>query len=84
MDLIKFYQNNYFDLDFETILTNYEKNYNLNEYEKKLLFIVISLPKKIDVEKEEFDTCINVRKFLDYMFKTDDLIRPYYSIKQEN
>ena len=84
LDLINFYKNNYFDLDFETLFDSYQNKFKLNESEKKLLFIVISLPKKIDIKDNEFATCKEVRNILDYIFKTEELIRPYYSIKQEN
>ena len=80
LDLIKFYQNNYFDLDFETLFSMYQKKYPLNESEKKLLFIVISLPKTIKNSDTELKNCINIRKSLDYLFKTEQLIRPYYSV----
>lgn len=84
LDLITFYKNSYFDLDFETLLENYLSKYPLTESEKKLLFIVISLPPKIKIEKSEFNSCKSIRNSLDYLFKTEELIRPYYSIQQEN
>ena len=55
LDLINFYKNNYFDLDFETILNSYQSKYKLNESEKKLLFIVISLPLKYERKNNEFN-----------------------------
>lgn len=84
LDLINFYQNNYFDIDFTTILNMYQNRYPLTESEKKLLFIVISLPKKIEIKNKEFNTCIEVRNNLDYLFKTEELVRPYYSIDEKN
>lgn len=84
LDLIKFYENNYFELDFETIFNMYQNKYPLNESEKKLLFIVISLPKKIEFKEQEFNTCIEIRNVLDYLFKTEELIRPYYSIQEKD
>ena len=62
----------------------YQNKYPLNESEKKLLFVVISLPKKINIQSTEFKTCIEVRNTLDYLFKTEKLVRPYYSINKEN
>ena len=62
----------------------YQKKYPLSESEKKLFFIIISLPKKINFEDSEFKTCIEVRNVLDYLFKTENLVWPYYSINKEN
>ena len=84
LDLIKFYQNNYFELDFETLFNAYLNKYPLTESEKKLLFVVISLPKKVEIANNEFSTCKSIRNVLDYLYKTEDLIRPYYSTNQEN
>ena len=83
LDIITFYKNNYFDLDFETLLSMYQNKYPLLESEKKLLFVVISLPKKIEIKEEtEFNKCINIRNTLDYLFKTEELVRPYYTIEK--
>ena len=84
LDLINFYKNNYFDLDFETILNSYQSKYKLNESEKKLLFIVISLPLKYERKNNEFNSCTDVRNILDYLFKTEELVRPYYTVNQED
>ena len=84
LDLITFYQNNYFDLDFETLFKTYQNKFPLTDSEKKLLFVVISLPKKITFSTSEFKNCIEVRNTLDYLYKTEKLIRPYYSINEEN
>ena len=83
LDLITLYKNNYFDLDFETLFSMYQNKYPLSESEKKLLFIVISLPKKIEIKEEnEFKKCVSIRTSLDYLFKTEELIRPYYTVKK--
>lgn len=84
LDLINFYHSNYFDLDFKTLFDMYQSKYPLTESEKKLLFVVISLPKKIELDDTEFNNCINTRKSLDYLFKTEELIRPYYSVNKDN
>ena len=84
LDLINFYDSSYFDLDFKTLFDMYQSKYPLTESEKKLFFINISLPKKIEIKTSEFDTCIEVRKTLDYLFKTESLVRPYYSIENKD
>lgn len=48
-DLYNFYNKYSNDFDFSTLLTLYEKIFPLNEEEKKLLFILISIPSKIEL-----------------------------------
>ena len=56
---------------------------NLSDDEKKLLFILLSLPDEIIFDKNEFKSCINIRNNLDYIYKTEELIRPYYLENQK-
>lgn len=79
LDLVKFYQNDSLKYDFSSIFEKYNERMPLNEYEKKLFFILISLPKKIVFDKTEFKNTIFVRDALDYMFKTEELVKTYYS-----
>ena len=50
---------------------------------KKLFFILISLPRKMEFTDSEFQNCKNVRESLDYLFKTEQLVRPYYTVEEE-
>ena len=84
MDLVKFYQNEYFNINFEVVLSRYLERVKLSEDEKKLFFILISLPKKVEYSESEFQTCQVVREVMDYIYITEDLVRPYYAVKQEN
>lgn len=77
-DLYKLYKNHSLDYDFSSLLREYEKDYPLLEEERKLLFILISLPDKIEFNSTEYELCVKVGKMLDYLYKTDDLISPYY------
>ena len=70
-----------FELDVD-LLKDYLNRYSLNDAELKLFFIIISLPPEIKFENDIFENCKNIRKDLDYIFKTEELVRPYYS-KQE-
>lgn len=83
MDLVKFYQETYFDLNFEAVLKEYFNICPWSEEEKKLFFIVISIPKKFDEKASEFERVKNIRNVLDYIYKTENLIRPYYAIEQK-
>jgi len=77
LDIINFYQKEYMNLDFEPLLNKYFHSYPLNEYEKKLLFIVISIPPIIELEGIEIKVTSNIRKKLDYVFKTEKLIESF-------
>lgn len=81
LDIITFYKNNYYDIDFETIFNSYNNKYPLSESEKKLLFIVISLPDNIELSSNEFENCKKISNMIDYIEKTENLIRPYYSVE---
>lgn len=84
MDLIAFYNNEYFNVNFDVLLTRYFDKVNLSQDEKKLFFLLISLPKKIEFISDELKNCQNIRENLDYLFITEELVRPYYSIEQES
>jgi len=83
-DLYKLYKKHCLDYEFSEILKYYEKHYPLLEEEKKLFFILISLPDKIELNGREYDCCRNVSKKMDYLYKTETLIAPYYSKKVNN
>ncbi len=44
LDLVHFYQTDYFDVEFITLFQKYQEKFPLQEAEKKLFFILISLP----------------------------------------
>jgi len=83
LDLVKLYKKEYFNYDFESIIKRYLNKYPLLDSEQKLFFILISLPPIIELNDSEYNNCVNVRKKLDYIFKTESLVRPYYTIEQE-
>ncbi len=75
LDLINFYQKEYMHLDFEPILNKYLKSYPLKDNELDLFFIVISIPPIITLSDDEFATTKIIREKLDYLFKTENLIK---------
>lgn len=83
LDIVNLYRKEYLSIDFSEILQRYMSNYPLLESEKKLLFILLVLPPSGKDEKNEFVHCKNIRKSLDYIFKTEELIRPYYASEEE-
>lgn len=78
-DLIKFYQNNWEELDFRNIFSIYNKQVNLTKEEEKLLIINICIPKLIKLDEIEYFNTIKVTKLFNYIYQTEDLIRPYYT-----
>lgn len=81
IDLVNLYQNEYFNVHFGVLFDKYLEKVHLTEDEKKLFFLLISLPKKTELNETEFKNCEKARKDLDYLFITEELVRPYYAIK---
>lgn len=86
LDLVKLYQNNFWELEFSTIYNKYLSITNLTSSEQKLFFILISLVPEIDFnsKESEFNACKNMRKKLDYIYKTENFLKPYYTTDTEN
>lgn len=78
LDFVHLYQKEYQNYDFSIFLENYLKHFELLESEKKLLFTLISLPLYFEINDFSFAETRNVRKYIDYLYKTEKLIRPYY------
>jgi uncharacterized protein YerC len=78
-DLINFYKHYALELDFAELFNLYESKYKLLDEERKLFFILISIPDKITYGKSEMESCSTARKLLDYIFKTEQLLTPYYT-----
>ena len=83
IDIVNLYKNEYLTCDFSDILKEYLKNFKLNKDEEKLLFILLSLPDEIYKETSEFNNTCNVALVVDYVKRTEKLIRPYYTEKKK-
>lgn len=79
LDLVKLYKNDFLKYDYKYIFDKYNDNFPMTSNEKKLFFILVSLPEKITFDYSEFKNTVNLRLFLDYIFKSEELIKPYYS-----
>ena len=75
-DMYDFYKKYALDFDFLDLLDYYEQQYPLLEEEKKLLFIMISIPEKVIFTDNEFENCKSAKNIVDYVFKTGSLILP--------
>lgn len=78
-DLYKLYKRHSLDYDFEEVLKRYERNYPLLDEERKLLFILIILPDKLEFDENNFEMTKKVSRLIDSLYKTQKLISPYYS-----
>ena len=54
---------------------------SFNEFVKfeNLLFIMLVMPDEINLTDNELNNVTITRKYLDYIYKTENLVRPYYS-----
>ncbi len=82
-DLYNLYNKYCLDYDFIELLHQYEKTYPLQIDERKLLFILIALPKKIDFTSNEFKLTGEISEMIDCLYKTEKLIAPYNSENKE-
>lgn len=83
-DLYKLYKRCGNEFDFESILSHYEEKYPLFESEKRLLFILMTMPDEIDFSGNNYTITKNVSERIDLIYKTERIILPYYSKEREN
>lgn len=76
-DLISMYKKYYKEFDFCELVRRYEMNYPLLPEEKELFFVLISIPEKLEFNNSEYNMCINVNKFYDYLLTSERLIEDY-------
>lgn len=78
-DLYKLYKRNGLQFEFSEVLKRYETSYSLLPEERKLLFILMALPDKVEFGKDEYNNCKEVNKMIEFVYKTEMLISPYYT-----
>lgn len=81
-DLISLYNNHYLEFDFTELLQIYLNKYPLMEEEIALFLTIISIPKKIIYDNSEYKNVLNIRRQLDYLYKTSELVKKY-NVTQE-
>ena len=82
-DLLTLYKKYYLEFDFYELFNYYESRYPLTDEERKMLFILMSIPEKLVLDSSEYKNSIKCRKFFDYIYKTEELINEYKSIKDK-
>ena len=83
-DLISLYKNHYLDFDFTDLLKVYLSKYPLTEEEILLFLTIISIPNKIVYNESEYSRVVNIRRELDYIYKTSELVKEYNIKEQTN
>lgn len=76
-DLISLYQNNYLDFEFIDLLKIYLSKYPLTREEMTLFLTIISIPGKIPLNEPEYQTVLSVRRILDYIYKSSEIVKIY-------
>jgi len=74
LDLYKFYKREGYRLNFIKLIEIYEQNNKLEDDEKLLLNILISIPPKIEEINDEFLNCKNIKDTYNYMYSTLNII----------
>ena len=76
-DLINLYNNHYLEFDFTELLDIYLSKYPLTQEELLLFLTIISIPKKIEYNSSEYKNVLNIRRQLDYIYKTSEIVKKY-------
>jgi hypothetical protein len=84
LDLVTLYKKDFWELEFSSLYKEYLSINNLSHNEQKLFFILISLVPEISFTNNEFNDCKNMRKKLDYIYKTEEFLKPYYTTDTQN
>lgn len=83
-DLVKLYQEIYYDINLEDFIREYEYENRLDEYEYLFLLIKLAIPKRIDFSKNTYLDCYNINKYLVYLRKIVSLIQKKYIKYEKN
>lgn len=75
LDIYKLYKNEYKKMDFTSLFKLYNETYPLKKEEIKLLFIMISIPKKIEKSESEYQNVKEIKDLLDYTYRTNEIIK---------
>lgn len=73
-DLYNFYMKYALYFDFEDLFNYYESKYPLLDEEKKLFYVLISIPEIIKFTNDEINNCRNLKNMIDMIYKTEVLI----------
>lgn len=74
IDLYKFYKNEGFNIGILNKLSVYERYYKFDEEEHSLFKILVTLPRKIILNKTEFENVKNVQNFVENLYKIEEFV----------
>lgn len=75
LDILEFYQQYYFNFNFQDLLDKYFSVCPWTQEEQMLFYTVISIPIKFEEKGSEFEVVNQIRNVLDYVYKTEELIK---------
>ena len=76
-DIIIFYKRYYREFDFSDLIRVYENYYPLLPEEKILLLCLIAIPSKLEFDSDEYNMCIKVDSFYEYIVSGLKLINDF-------
>ncbi|MBQ7790326.1 MAG: hypothetical protein IJ399_03595 [Bacilli bacterium] len=70
LDLYILYKKEFNNLNFDLLFNEYNNIFALNDNEKLLFYVLISITPKIEIYNDEFNDCININYIFKYIYKT--------------
>lgn len=77
VDMLKLYQDNYYDLNLEDFLREYERENKINNNEYLFFLINLAMLKKIEFSKNTYQDCYNINNYLVYLRKIVAMVQKY-------
>lgn len=76
-DLVNLYKRHYLNFDFISTFKTYFSKYPFLEEEMILFLSILSIPSKIVYDDSEYKMVLNIRRVLDYVYKTSLLVQEF-------
>ena len=74
-DLVKIYEENYYDIDLDNLLREYQEENQLDEEEYLFLLLKLALPKRIEFIQNTYKDCYELNKYIVYLTKIASLVQ---------
>lgn len=82
-DLIRLYEDNFYDMNLEDLIREYEYENKLDYYEYLFFLIKLAIPKRIEFTKNTYLDCNKISKYLIYLQKIAVLVQKNEKNKQK-